>query len=110
MTLGQLRDLAVVVGFPDPDLAAAIAMAESSGNPLAVNLGTPANPEHSVGLWQINVLAHPEFDPVSLGDPLTNAHAAMTLSHGGANWAPWSTFTTTDPSRSYKRFMPTGVS
>ena len=33
MTLAEVRALAASVGFPDPDLAAAIAYAESSGFP-----------------------------------------------------------------------------
>jgi hypothetical protein len=88
MNLDQLTQLAASVGFPDPALAAAIAMAESSGNPNAYNT------EGSYGLWQIDVVFHPEFqnDPSVLFDPTTNAQAAFRISSSGTNFSPWSTF------------------
>jgi lysozyme-like protein len=103
LTLGQLRALAVSVGFPNPDLAAAIAMAESGGNILALGdimLG------HSYGLWQINARAHPEYDVAQLVDPTYNAKAALEISHRGTNWQPWTTF----KSGAYKKYMPPGAS
>ena len=48
-----------------------------------------AGPELSIGLWQINVLASPQFDPELLKDPDMNATAAFTLSNGGTSWGPW---------------------
>jgi Lysozyme like domain len=97
VTLDELRSLAASVGFPDPSLAAAIAMAESGGNPRAAAIVTdpaPGNlPERSFGLWQINTLASPQYDETRLFDPSYNAHAAYAISQGGANWRPWSTFT-----------------
>ena len=107
MTLQQLRDLCRSVGFPDPNTMAAIAMAESGGNPLATHIVTPAQaaaynashptgprhgPERSFGLWQINVLAFPVYDETQLLDPLYNARAALAVSKGGTNYAPWPTF------------------
>jgi hypothetical protein len=87
MTLDALRALAASVGFPNPALAAAVAMAESGGDPNAVgDDGT------SLGLWQIHLPAHPEFASENLFDPVTNARAALAISHGGATWQPWSTF------------------
>lgn len=97
MTLSELRALAASTGFPNPNLAAAVAMAESKGNPSATNIVTnpaPGNgPERSFGLWQINTLAHPSYDETSLLDPTYNAQAAFAISHGGMVWKPWSTFT-----------------
>lgn len=90
LTLAELRALALQVGFPDPALAAAIAMAESGGDPFARNLTAR---EQSYGLWQVNVLAHPEYHPLELGDPLTNAQAAYAISQRGTNWTPWSAYT-----------------
>lgn len=71
--------------------AIAIALAESSGNVSAMN----TKGEHSVGLWQINMDAHgtrfgSERD---LKDGYTNARAAWSLSNGGTNWQPWTTYT-----------------
>jgi len=97
LNLAQLRALAVSTGFPNPDLAAAVAMAESGGNPNAEAIITnplPGNgPERSFGLWQINTLAHPTYSEASLLDPTYNALAAYTISNGGTNWRPWSTYT-----------------
>jgi hypothetical protein len=108
-TLAQLQTLAANAGFPDPALAASVAMAESCGNTCAQgdpNIGgTPCDttdPAHSCagpngsstsfGLWQIHQTAHREFDPTLLLDPRYNAQAAYAISQGGANWTPWSTF------------------
>lgn len=109
LTLAQLRDLAVAHNFPEPDLAAAVAMAESEGNPGArgdLTVGI------SLGLWQVNLRWHPEWrDETDLDgskgthklyDPDTNAAAALAISHGGTYWKPWSTYN----SGAYKRFMP----
>jgi hypothetical protein len=91
LSLQQLQDLAASVGFPDPALAAAVAMAESSGNTGVegdVTLGV------SVGLWQINLAAHPQYadNPQALCDPIANAQAAYSISSGGKNWTPWSAY------------------
>lgn len=113
-TLAQLRALAVSTGFPDPDTAAAIAMAEShiagsvpdQANPSATNIVTrPAAgnlPERSFGLWQINTLAHPQYNETQLLDPTYNAQAAFAVSQSGTTWKPWSTYT----SGAYLRYMP----
>ena len=87
MTLAELRALAASVGFPDPVLAAAVAMAESSGNPFAVGDGGT-----SFGLWQIHAPDHPEFDTTQLMVASYNAHAALLISKSGTDWTPWSTF------------------
>lgn len=117
LSLAQLRELAVRHNFPDPDTAAAVAMAESRGDPAARLVVTPAQaanynathpngPRHgqerSFGLWQINTLAHPQYDEVKLLDPDYCADAAFAISSGGENWHPWSTYT----GGMFKRFMP----
>lgn len=88
LSLSQLRDLASSVGFPDDqlDTAAAIAMAESGGDPNAYNT------EGSYGLWQIHLVAHPSYDAQSLFDPTYNAKAALAISANGTNWKPWTTY------------------
>lgn len=88
MTLAQLQLLALAVGFADPALAAAVAMAESGGNPDALGDGGA-----SVGLWQIDTAYHPELDAERLRDPAFNARAAYAISTGGRDFSPWSTFT-----------------
>jgi hypothetical protein len=89
LTLAQLHDLAVRHGFADPDTAAAIAMAESGGNPAArgdLNLGV------SIGLWQVNLRWHPECRDMDLTDPDVNAQCALSISRGGTHWTAWSTY------------------
>ena len=106
LTLAELRALAASVGFPDPDTAAAVAMAESGGNPFAANIVTnpaPGNlPERSFGLWQVNTLAHPEFDETQLLNSAYNAHAALLVSASGTDWSHWTTYTT----GKYRQYMP----
>jgi soluble lytic murein transglycosylase-like protein len=83
--------IARAAGFPYPELAAAVAMAESGGNPNAVGdlyLGG------SYGLWQINSKAHPQYSVAMLFDPAYNARAAFEISKGGNDWSPWTTFRT----------------
>jgi hypothetical protein len=108
MTLAQLRSLAAHVGFPDPVTAAAVAMAESGGDPTATNIvsqaqatawnlahpgARPHGPERSFGLWQVNTIAWPSYDETQLLDPTYNAQAALAISHGGTDWSHWSTYT-----------------
>jgi hypothetical protein len=104
-TLEELRAFAAQVGFADPNLAAAIAMAESYGHAEAtniVNAKAGVRAERSFGLWQINTLAHPQFDETQLLDPQYNAQAALNLSNGGQDWKLWGAFT----NGGYKRYMP----
>ena len=97
LSLAQLTELAASVGFPDPALAAAVAMAESGGNPLALgDAGT------SFGLWQIHQPAHPEFDASRLMEPDYNGRAAMLVSKAGTDWSPWTMFR----NGTYRKFMP----
>jgi len=63
--------------------AASIAMAESGGNQYAT--GTVGER----GYWQIN----PVNGSLSTYDPYGNARAAVIMSGDGANWSPWTTYT-----------------
>lgn len=87
-----IAGVASTAGFTGSDLviAVAIAYAESSGNPNASNTVPPDN---SYGLWQINLNAHPEYDPTSLLDPQTNANAAFAIYQAAGNsFKPWGTY------------------
>ena len=59
-------------------MAAAIALAESGGNPGAVS------PTQDYGLWQIH-------DVPAATDPLISAQDAVAISNNGTNWKPWCT-------------------
>jgi Lysozyme like domain len=91
----QIAGYAANAGFSGPDLqvAVAVALAESSGNTGAVGdlLITPGG---SIGLWQINLKAHPEYTAAQLTDPQANANAAYAIySAAGSTFSPWSTYT-----------------
>lgn len=87
----QLRDLAESVGFPDPNLAAAVAMAESGGDPQAKNTNKDGSRDR--GLWQINTV-HKSVSDACAFDPVCNAKAALRISSKGKNWSPWVTYNT----------------
>lgn len=97
----------------DADTAAAVAQAESGGNTAAIlNTAYPnragyrppsagAQPEYSVGLWQVNMLAHPGYTQAQLLTQEGNAQAAVAISGAGRSFAPWSTYT----SGAYKQYL-----
>jgi soluble lytic murein transglycosylase-like protein len=60
----------------DPYLIAAIIMTESSGNPNAENV---SGREASIGLMQVNTIAHREYDRVKLKEPDYNIEAGSTV-------------------------------
>src|ERR1700757_5501128 len=80
----DLVSLAMSAGFSavTAPIAAAVALAESSGDPNAYNpekaAGTPEG-KGSYGLWQIYLKAHPEFEGQNLFDPEVNAKAAFSV-------------------------------
>jgi hypothetical protein len=109
----QLQRLWIDAGG-SPQMApvmAAIALAESGGCQYACHGPVDIRPvkecsynystgENSIGLWQINVQAHPQYDAGSLFDPLANARAAVGVLGGGSP-TPWSTYT----NGAYQRYL-----
>jgi Lysozyme like domain len=99
MNPNNIAALAAGAGFSgnDVDIAVAVALAESSGDPNAFN------PEGSYGLWQIYVPDHPEFAGWNLLDPQTNAQAAYRVyAKAGGRFTPWSAF----KNKAYLAFLP----
>ena len=109
MSLSELVNAALGAGCSPSgaQTAAAIAMAESSGNPAAHN---PKPPDDSYGLWQINMLGR--LGPArrsqlglqantDLLRPDVNARAMAAVSNNCTNFAPWTTYT----SGAYRRFL-----
>jgi hypothetical protein len=90
-TLRDLRRLTRELGFKKPKIAAAIAMAESSGDPRAVGVNRKPR-SRDRGLFQINDRWHPEVSDSCAFDPRCNAEAAYEISNGGRNWRQWSTW------------------
>ena len=125
LSFDQLRDLAARAGFPDPALAAAVAMGESYGHSDASNLVTPSQararsladpshpvgPEWSLGIWQINncaqwdgdTCASSRYSEASLLDPAFNAQVAYGLWQQ-RGWGPWGAYT----NGSYRQYLPAG--
>ena len=101
---GQVLGIAQEVGLHgnSATIAAAIAMAESGGNTSAENLSSV---EDSIGLWQINLKAHPQYTRTAMQDPLQNALAMYSISNGGTNWNPWSTYT----NGAYRKYLSSGI-
>jgi hypothetical protein len=98
----QLSSLALYVGCSPAEapIAAAIAAAESGGNPgaqgdIALMDGTW---DWSQGLWQVRGLRSERGtgglrDSLANADPEKNGRAMYTISSGCKDWTPWSTYT-----------------
>ncbi len=100
LNIQQLVSLSLKVGFKGRHaaIAAAVAWAESTGNPNAHN---KVPPDNSYGLWQINMIGN--LGPArrkqwglnnneELFNPETNAKIAYKIS-GGVNFSAWTTYT-----------------
>lgn len=83
----QIAQTAASAGFKGNGLvmAIAIALAESGGNTTVISSAG------DVGLWQVNMAAHPQYSMAWLQNPANNAAAAYAISSGGTNWRPWCT-------------------
>ena len=96
----RLRDLAKSAGFTDSEAvtAAAIAMAESGGDPKAANPNSNAR-----GLWQIMTTAH--GDKIAGRDilsPQVNADVARKVYiEAGKKWTPWAVYN----SGAYRKYI-----
>lgn len=110
LSVSQMVDLAKQAGFDEnqASIMAAIAAAESSGNPRAHN---PVGRDNSYGLWQINMLGNmgPErrrqFGIESneqLWDPSINAKAAKTI-FDQQGFDAWTVYKT----GAYKKYLGT---
>jgi hypothetical protein len=79
LTQPQLQQVLRQAGWPEDlvPVMSAIGMAESSGRTTAIN-NRPGR-EYSVGLWQINLLAHREYTAAQMQDPLASARAALAI-------------------------------
>ena len=103
LDFNALLTIAQDAGFSGHDavVAAAIALAESSGNPSCVG-DLSITPGGSIGLWQINVRWHPEVDASRLTDPQYNCQCAFKI-YQARGFSPWSTY----KSGAYIEYLPT---
>lgn len=108
LTTAQIAAAAKAGGFPDNEvaIAVAIAMAESGGDPRAHN---PVPPDNSYGLWQINMLGKMGADRraqfklennEALFNPTINARVAYSIRRT-QGWNAWSVYT----SGKYRRHL-----
>lgn len=97
----DLRKLAESVGVSssNSNVAAAVAMAESGGDPKAVNVNSSGSRDR--GLWQINDQYHSEVSDDCAFNPVCNAKAMYKISSGGTSWGQWATFN----NGSYRSFL-----
>jgi Lysozyme like domain/Ricin-type beta-trefoil lectin domain-like len=76
---------------PQIVVAVAVAMAESSCVPSAVNVNSGGSEDR--GLWQMNSYYHSEVSDACAFQIQCNADAAWNVSNHGADWKPWAAFT-----------------
>lgn len=82
-------------GFPRAswNVAVAVALAESGGNPEALN-DKNTNGSSDYGLFQINSVHADLLKAHNWRDPTDNARMALAISTNGTNWRPWVAYTT----------------
>lgn len=92
-SFADLVAIAKQAGFPDTEAptAAAVALAESSGNAGASHVNSNGTVDY--GLWEINSVHRALLAGKNWRDPLVNAQMAYQVWHdAGGKWSPWSTF------------------
>jgi hypothetical protein len=102
----QLEGLWINAGGPSAvaPIAAAVALAESGGDPSALNPNDNGGTQTSVGLWQVSNGTH-EY-PSDWTTASGNATEAVAKYTGAGNsFSPWGTYT----SGAYNSFLQTGV-
>jgi hypothetical protein len=89
-----LAEILNTAGFPAGTSQAeglAICQAESGRDPNAKHVNTDGSIDR--GIWQINDKAHPDVSDATAFDPVLSTRAALSISKGGTDYGPWSTFT-----------------
>lgn len=107
----DLYQLARAAGLDQPRarIAAAVALAESGGDPAAVgDIDKPTKGCRSYGLWQINSCPGRDktgvrADTAALLTPQGNARAMAAISNKGATFTAWTTYR----NQAYKAQLPT---
>ena len=110
----QLEQMWINAGGPATvaPVAAAIALAESGGNPNAAYPGTTVadgqgSTTDATGLWQILGLPAGNFTAAELTDPASNAKMAVAkYQQAGDSFSPWQTYT----EGTYRQYLQSGVS
>jgi hypothetical protein len=98
MSVVAFIDLAKIIddaGFPagvPQAKAIAIVCAESGRQTNVVYVNSDAFSSRDRGLWQINDHWHPEITDDEAFDPIASTAAALSISKGGTDFSPWSTY------------------
>ncbi len=100
-SFAQLEELWIQAGGPVAvaPIAAAIALAESSGRSDAMNYTDNGGTQTSVGLWQVSTGSH-SFPP-AWTTPAGNAKEAVAKYNAAGGFGPWGTYAT----GVYKQFL-----
>jgi hypothetical protein len=108
MTVEEVAAVAEAAGFACVEMlltVVAIAVAESSLRPDAVNIHTeqgrrPDGTYHrDRGLWQISSYSFPQYSDAETFDPASAAAIVYELSAGGTDFSPWDSYTGGDVQR-----------
>jgi hypothetical protein len=108
MTVEDVAAVAEAAGFACVEMlltVVAIAVAESSLRPDAVNIHTeqgrrPDGTYHrDRGLWQISSYSFPQYSDAETFDPASAAAIVYELSAGGTDFSPWDSYTGGDVQR-----------
>lgn len=103
LTRAQIADAMRKAGWPESAIpvGVAVAMAESGGNPKAVNRKN-RNGSVDYGLFQINSVHGKLLKTGNPYDPVDNARMALAVYKGSGNkWTPWVAY----KSGSYRKFF-----
>jgi hypothetical protein len=97
LTIPQIAQLAINAGVQQGNnlyICVSIAMAESHGQTDAVNHNNDGTQD--VGVWQINDVHRDLWAGRTddRTDPVQNAKYMYSVSNGGNNWQPWTTYQT----------------
>ena len=90
---------------PDPHTHGRSPLRLPSQGATAVLQTTTAAAQLTVGVnWQISNVWHPEVSDSCAYDCACNAKSAVSISKGGSDWTPWSTYN----SGAYKQYLSYG--
>lgn len=92
LSASQIAGYAAKAGVKGQNIviATAIALAESSGDTDVTHVNSDGSTDY--GVWQINSVHADLLAGHNWRDPADNAAMMFSISNGGTNWKPWSTY------------------
>jgi hypothetical protein len=92
LSASEIKGYAVQAGITGQNatIATAIALAESGGDTDVTHVNRNGSTDY--GLWQINSVHSALLNGHNWRDPSDNAAMMFSISNGGKNWSPWSTY------------------